>query len=297
VDVRCGTQSSLRRAHSDLGCQHVPDDGSHRLAVSRDCLAIRRGRLGCRQSREAAICISSIAHAPIALRNFLVGGLQRPAIEQQLLELLDLYRQGNPDEACQTTFDWLLNGKIRAGSVWDALFLTTAELVTRYTWVGSKMLAGHSITCANALHFIFRNVSDPATRLYALLEAVEWTTSFLNRERARPALRDRDLFKVTPAALSKMVTRWNLSSRRFPSVVAASSRLSCFRKTTRHRNSPLHGRRLTRTIRRSSAARCNCCASRRPPKSTISNIHSPCSRTTATPARNGNHTCSLRRST
>ena len=120
-----------------------------------------------------------------------------------VLELLDLYRRGNPDEACQTTFEWLLDGKIRAGSVWDAVFLTTAELVTRYTWVGSKMLAGHSITCANALHFIFRNVSEPATRLYALLEAVEWTTSFLKRERARPALRDRDLFKVTPAALSK----------------------------------------------------------------------------------------------
>ena len=119
-----------------------------------------------------------------------------------VLELLDLYRLGNPDDACKTTFEQLLSGTIRAGSVWDAVFLTTAELVTRYTWVGSKMLAGHSITCANALHFIFRNVSDPATRLYALLEAVEWTTSFLNRERARPALRDRDLLNVTPAAVS-----------------------------------------------------------------------------------------------
>lgn len=120
-----------------------------------------------------------------------------------VLELMDLYRKGNPDKACQTTFNWLLNGKVRAGSVWDSVFLTSAEEVARYIWVGPKMLAGHAVTCSNALHFIFRTVNDPATRLYALLEAVQWTTSFLKRERARPALRKRDLFQVTPAALAK----------------------------------------------------------------------------------------------
>ncbi len=65
------------------------------------------------------------------------------------------------------------------------------------------MLAGHSVTCTNALHFMFRSLTDPATRLYALLEAVECTTSFLHRERSRPALRDRDITAIQPADLFK----------------------------------------------------------------------------------------------
>ena len=113
-----------------------------------------------------------------------------------VLDLLDTYRQGHPSDACKSTFTLLREGKVHAGSVWDAIFLTTAELVTRYQWVGSNRLAGHSVTCANALHFMYRTVRSPAERLYALLEAVEWTTSFLNRERARPALRKRSIIEV-----------------------------------------------------------------------------------------------------
>lgn len=122
--------------------------------------------------------------------------------QETVLELLDVYREGRPAEACQKTFDMLRQGKVEAGSAWDAVFLATAELMTRYTWVGAKMLAGHSITCANALHFVYRTVTDPATRLYALLEAVEWTTTFLDQERARPALRERDILDIVPAELT-----------------------------------------------------------------------------------------------
>ena len=116
-----------------------------------------------------------------------------------VLELLDVYRRGNSYAACESTFEMLRGKKLKAGTVWDAVFLTTAEMVARYRWVGSKMLAGHSVTCTNALHFMFRSLQDPTSRLYAMLEAVEWTTSFLARERARPALRDLDLLAVEPA--------------------------------------------------------------------------------------------------
>ena len=121
---------------------------------------------------------------------------------ESVLELLNVYREGRPGDACQRTFDLLRQGKVEAGTVWDAVFLATAELMTRYTWVGSKMLAGHSITCANALHFVYRTVADPATRLYAMLEAVEWTTTFLEQERARPALRERNIIDIIPAELT-----------------------------------------------------------------------------------------------
>ena len=118
-----------------------------------------------------------------------------------VLELLDLYRKGDPASACQTTLNLLRRNSIRAGAVWDAVFLTTAELVIRYTWFGTRMLAGHSVTCVNALHYMFRSLSDPVARLYALLEAVEWTTSFLARERDRPALRERSIIDIEPADL------------------------------------------------------------------------------------------------
>ena len=121
---------------------------------------------------------------------------------ETVLDLLNLYREGQPEDACKETFDLLQRGKVQAGTVWDALFLTTAEMTARYIWVGSKMLAGHSITCTNALHFVYRTVPAPVTRLYALLEAVEWTASFLNRERARPALRHRSIIDVAPAELT-----------------------------------------------------------------------------------------------
>jgi hypothetical protein len=121
---------------------------------------------------------------------------------EAVLDLVDSYRQGRPEEACKSTFELLREGKVFAGSVWDAVFLTTAELVTRYQWVGTKMLAGHSVTCANAMHFVFRSAHDPVARLYALLEAVEWTTSFLKRERSRPALRKRSILEIADVELT-----------------------------------------------------------------------------------------------
>lgn len=113
-----------------------------------------------------------------------------------VLELLDLYRKGDPNIACQTTFNKLRDGEMQARSVWDAVFLTTAELIIRYTWVGSRMFAGHSITCVNALHYMFRLLTDPVARLYAMLEAVEWTTNFLDRE--RHLFQDRSIIDIEP---------------------------------------------------------------------------------------------------
>ena len=121
----------------------------------------------------------------------------------QVRELVDLFRQGRPDVACRETFERLCNGTVSAGAVWDAVFLTTAEMVVRYKFVGGKRLAGHSITCANALNYVFRTESDTSTRVYCLLEAVEWTTSFLARERARPALREFDLLSLDPGETAK----------------------------------------------------------------------------------------------
>lgn len=140
------------------------------------------------------------------------------------LELLSLFRKGQPDRACEATFEMLRQNKVAAQSVWDAAFLVTAELVTRYEWVGQKMLAGHSVTCVNALHYMFRTASESDAKLYAVLEAVEWATSFLARERDRPALRELDLLKIEPVSVSDAGAMEAIFSRLPPRRFASMAR-------------------------------------------------------------------------
>lgn len=126
----------------------------------------------------------------------------RKSDSDQVIELLNVFRKGKTYEACDETFSRLKESRATSGTIWDVVFLLTTELVVRYQWVGSKMLAGHSVTCVNALNYVFRNATDSNIRLYALLEAVEWAVSFLQRERDRPALRDFDLLKLEPKGLA-----------------------------------------------------------------------------------------------
>src|SRR5439155_2328316 len=98
--------------------------------------------------------------------------------------------------ACQSVFEQLRQGTVQAGDVWDAVFLTTAELLARHRWCGPAGLSGHSITCTNALHFAFRTVTVADTQLYVLLEAVEWTTTFLRSEREQDELRDLRITEI-----------------------------------------------------------------------------------------------------
>ena len=114
-------------------------------------------------------------------------------------ELLQLFRQGKASLACEEIHAKLASGEVSSGTIWDAVFLVTAELVMRYRWVGSKRLAGHSVTCVNALNFLFRNSNDAQIQLYALLESVEWAVSFLQRERDRPALRSKSILELDSA--------------------------------------------------------------------------------------------------
>jgi hypothetical protein len=120
-----------------------------------------------------------------------------------VLDLVALYRSASPDQACQTTDEQLRNGVVRAADVWDAVFLTTAELLARFPWCGPAGLAGHAVTCTNALHFAFRTVTARDTRLLTVLEAVQWTTRFLRGENARDPLRKLTITEIAPVELPK----------------------------------------------------------------------------------------------
>ncbi len=109
-----------------------------------------------------------------------------PSDKGAVLEMVALVRSGNRQRACQWAYDAIAAGKLCASTVWDALFLASAELVIRSV-TGRPP---HSVTTTNALHYAFRTCGQPEHRLYVLLEAVHWACSFYAYERNRDYLRN-----------------------------------------------------------------------------------------------------------
>src|SRR5205823_2084923 len=80
---------------------------------------------------------------------------------------------------------------VKAQALWDAVHLSTAELLVRHNdgWgLASRPL--HSNTSTNALHYAFRTATVPETRLLVLLQAVAWATDKTGGDRASGRLRD-----------------------------------------------------------------------------------------------------------
>jgi hypothetical protein len=135
-----------------------------------------------------------------------------------VLDLIVMFREGMAADACESTCRQLLSGKLHAGAVWDAVFLTTNELSARFKW-GGLCASGrprHSITGTNALHCDFRTHSDPEVRLFVLLQAVAMTCNFLAIPRDDGHLND---FKFPVAALENYQY---LSPQWRPNFLAAS---------------------------------------------------------------------------
>jgi hypothetical protein len=144
------------------------------------------------------------------------GWLGRRGDRSAVLELVALLREAAPNRACRAAYEQLRQGTMCAADVWDAVFLTTAELLIRFRWCGPAGLAGHAVTCSNALHFAFRTITSPDTRLFTLLEAVQWTTSFLRSEAQRDPL--RSLWITDIAAVEAPQVRCRSGRSNFPPV-------------------------------------------------------------------------------
>ena len=126
-----------------------------------------------------------------------------------VLELLAFFRDGADRRACAWAADHLEAGKLRAATVWDAVFLAAAELVVRYELGGVTGRPLHSMTMANALHYAFRTCADPQTRVRVLLEAVHWGCAFYAAEHKLGYLRDLKITAIPevdpPAAVADAV--------------------------------------------------------------------------------------------
>ncbi len=79
------------------------------------------------------------------------------------------------EAACELAATRLVEGKVKAGAVWDAIHLAAGEMMM-CALKGPE--PGHSYTASNALHYAFQVSADPANRLLALLQAVGWLFHF-----------------------------------------------------------------------------------------------------------------------
>lgn len=117
------------------------------------------------------------------------------------LDLFELMRLEDDASACEAAFKTLSTGKVRAGSIWDAIYLLGADFMIRYPesqHIGTTPL--HTNTSANSLRFVFDECSDPKIRMYTLLAAVAWATKFYAAERktqeGRAWLRDMKITEL-----------------------------------------------------------------------------------------------------
>src|SRR5262245_49107800 len=105
-------------------------------------------------------------------------------------ELLAQIREGDGDATSALAAEQLRRG-VAAQAIWDAIHLATAELLVRHNdgWgLASRPL--HSNTSTNAMHYVFRAATGPATRLLVLLQALAWGSDKVAGDRASGSLRD-----------------------------------------------------------------------------------------------------------
>ncbi len=135
-----------------------------------------------------------------------IGWESKESNPASTLELFEVMRSENDAAGCEAAFKMLSTGKVKAGSIWDAVFLLGADFMIRYPmseYIGTTPL--HTNTSANSLRFAYDECLDPNIRLYTLLAAVAWATKFYAAERmtkeGKPWLRD---LKVTNLPINEV---------------------------------------------------------------------------------------------
>jgi len=125
---------------------------------------------------------------------------KRASDDKAALELYELMLSGTWWKANEWIVNQLKSGRIQAGTVWDAIHLACADLMICHRKGGDRLgnRALHSNTCVNALHYVFRELNDPAARLLTLFQAVTVAVSFRGNERKLDLLRERRIVDIQP---------------------------------------------------------------------------------------------------
>jgi hypothetical protein len=112
-----------------------------------------------------------------SIRDNWLDGKQDDGATQELLATL---RDGSADDACDLVVEQLNRG-VSPQSLWDALFDGAAELLIRQPGI----VALHSLTSSNALHYAFQASGEDQTRQLLLLQNAAFLPMFREAMRGR----------------------------------------------------------------------------------------------------------------
>ena len=93
--------------------------------------------------------------------------------DEAVAELLEVFRQASPSDACTSVVGHLKNG-LAPESVWDAGFQFASELLMR----NPGIIALHAVTSANAMHYAYQACAKDRTRRLLLLQFAAFLTMF-----------------------------------------------------------------------------------------------------------------------
>jgi hypothetical protein len=108
-------------------------------------------------------------------------------------ELLQATRTGSAD-AISAEVDQKFNVGIPARPLWDGLFLAGGELLMRQPGI----VALHSLTTLNALHYAYRTTGDDTTRKFMLLQAAAFVPLFRDAMKGRGNVGDEKVDTISP---------------------------------------------------------------------------------------------------
>lgn len=131
-----------------------------------------------------------------------VNWASHEADKQRTIELLQVMKRGKWWNSNDWVAEHLIEGSIKAGTVWDAIHLLAAELmllIERGGRIGTRAL--HSNTAASALHHVFATSLDARTRYLTMLQALAWTTEFMLEVRSRDGMLEGDVATMQPVEL------------------------------------------------------------------------------------------------
>ena len=109
-------------------------------------------------------------------------------------ELVRTIHNASPQEASEQVVQ-MANSGISLQSIWDGLFASAGELLMRQRGI----VALHSVTTTNAIHYAFQRATDEQTRQFLLLQNASFLPMFREAARDRGELANRHIDDWEPS--------------------------------------------------------------------------------------------------
>jgi hypothetical protein len=115
--------------------------------------------------------------------------------KQAARDLIGGFREQSPRAAMEAATQ-LVSRNVSPQSVWDGVFLGAGELLMRQPGI----VALHGLTSANAIHYLWQNVSDDELRRRLLLQGCAFDVMFRDAAQGRGKLQDLKIEDINPAS-------------------------------------------------------------------------------------------------